>query len=58
MASAMYTCGKFDILYNEQPEHRKSNYMDLTHASGYGLLIYSHGTFCSPNPGLDSLVKK
>lgn len=39
MASAMYTCGKFDILYNEQPEHRKSNYMDLTHASGYGLAL-------------------
>ena len=38
MASAHYTCQSFDLLYNEQPKDRKSNFMDLTHASGFALL--------------------
>lgn len=38
MRSADYTTASFDLLYNTQPAHRRSNFMDLTHASGFGFL--------------------
>lgn len=38
MVSAQYRVAKFDVLFNKQPPHRSSNFMDLTHASGYAFL--------------------
>ena len=35
MTSAQYVVRSFDILYNQQPAERGSNYMDLTHSSGF-----------------------
>lgn len=36
---------RFDILDHQQGHQRKSNFMDLTHASGF-LLLTCHGTYC------------
>ena len=38
LRQAMHRGLRFDILDNEQPGHRRSNFMDLTHASGYAFL--------------------
>lgn len=59
MASALYVCGRFDILYNEQPRHRKSNFMDLTHASGFAsLVIMLIGTVSKPFQSKESILTK
>ena len=40
MMSAMgIKSGRFDILDSAAPMHRRSNFMDLTHASGFVFLI-------------------
>ncbi|CAL1172316.1 unnamed protein product [Cladocopium goreaui] len=39
MASAHYNTRSFDVLYHEQPPTRKSNFMNLCHASGFGLAL-------------------
>ena len=41
MASAHYNTRSFDVLYHEQPPTRKSNFMNLCHASGFGFLVKS-----------------
>ena len=38
MKSEGYNTVAFDILYNTKPRHRKSNFMDLCHSSGYAFL--------------------
>ena len=38
MRACGYTSGRFDLLDNVKPAHRSSNFMDLTHQSGFGLL--------------------
>jgi len=36
--SCGYRAARFDLVDNEQPKNRKSNFMDLTSASGFALL--------------------
>lgn len=36
--AAGYRALRFDLLDNEKPPHRKSNFMDLSSTSGFGLL--------------------
>ena len=38
MHASRYTSLRFDLLDNDQPKHRKSNFMDLSHPSGYAFL--------------------
>lgn len=37
MMAAQYKSARFDVLDHEQPSNRRSNFMDLTHSSGFGL---------------------
>lgn len=39
MKASGYTTMRFDVLDHCQEPHRKSNYMDLTHQSGFGFLV-------------------
>ncbi|CAK9097074.1 unnamed protein product [Durusdinium trenchii] len=39
MVAAQYASARLDLLDNDQPPHRNSNFMDLTHASGFALAI-------------------
>ncbi|CAK9052908.1 Uncharacterized protein SCF082_LOCUS28899 [Durusdinium trenchii] len=39
MHASEYRSARFDLLDNDQPSYRKSNFMDLTHSSGYALAI-------------------
>ena len=41
MASAGFNTRSFDVLYAEQQPTRKSNFMNLCHASGFGFLVKS-----------------
>ena len=45
MSSAQYTTVRFDLLYNDQPPERGSNFMDLTHASGFAYLDWNIAMF-------------
>lgn len=38
MRASQYVSMRFDPLDNTQPNHRSSNFMDLTHQSGFGRL--------------------
>ena len=38
MHASEYRSARFDLLDNDQPSYRKSNFMDLTHSSGYAFL--------------------
>lgn len=38
MRASEYVSARFDILDHCQDSHRSSNYMDLTHQSGFGFL--------------------
>ena len=38
MRASGYTSLRFDVLDNEKPPTRGSNYMDLTHQSGFAFL--------------------
>lgn len=38
MIAAEYRAVRFDLKDNEQPKYRKSNFMDLSHASGFANL--------------------
>ena len=40
MHCAQYKSARFDLLDNNQPSNRHSNFMDLTHTSGYAFLGY------------------
>lgn len=40
MRASEYTSLRFDLLDNDRPSHRSSNFMDLTHQSGFGFLGY------------------
>lgn len=45
-ATPKYKCARFDILDNQNPPpDRKSNFMDLTHASGFAFLDSSTALF-------------
>ena len=46
MKSASYRAKRFDLLDNKQPPHRKSNYMNLLHASGFALLVFCSFPVC------------
>ncbi|CAK8985373.1 unnamed protein product [Durusdinium trenchii] len=39
MHCAQYKSARFDLLDNNQPSNRHSNFMDLTHTSGYALAV-------------------
>lgn len=38
MQSMQYKAARFDVMDSQQRPHRKSNFMDMTHASGYAFL--------------------
>ena len=42
MAGAKYVVRSFDILYNQQAAERGSNYMDLTHSSGFAYHVQTN----------------
>lgn len=39
MKSARYKSARFDLLDNQKPQHRKSNFMDLNSPSGFAILV-------------------
>ena len=39
MLSASYKAVRFDLLDNSQPKSRRSNFMNLTHCSGFAFLV-------------------